>query len=228
MDPISNSNRTSSDEPTPAELEAGACLPPEVLECRTNDGPAPPALAVKSLVDKYAPAVSAARAEPPAGNTSERHGWEHPGIALSVGGNLAVGPGIAVGGEASFGVVVDLGEPKISLFTSAGWGTAVAPGASAGVSGQVSAMKDVSKFWGSGAELGLNLPDAGVAANYTTPAPGGARELNGATVSAGPAVGGDGHYFEGTTTEHWSLSLRSIKDALRRAAESADSLCIGP
>ncbi len=43
MDPISNANGTSLDEPTPAELEAGACLPrePEPLASRHADGPAP-------------------------------------------------------------------------------------------------------------------------------------------------------------------------------------------
>lgn len=61
---------------------------------------------------------------------------------------------------------------------------------------------------------------SGVAINYTTPAPGGPLEFNGltASVSPGPGVGGDAHYFEGSTAERGSLSLGDIKDALQRAA----------
>jgi len=151
---------------------------------------------------------------------------------LGVGGNLAIGPGIAVGVEASIGVAVDLSEGKISVFTSASWGTAVAAGVSAGVAGQVSGMRDVSKFWGSGAEVGVDLPGGAISPggslNYSTPAPGGPRELNGGTLSVGPSLGGDGHYVEGTTTERWSTSLHDIKDALKRAMDPTGSVCVGP
>jgi hypothetical protein len=99
---------------------------------------------------------------------------------------------------------------------------------SAGVSGQVSGMKDVTKFWGSGAEHGLNLSAGGFAINHATSEPGGSRESNGATVSVGPSLGGDAHYFEGTTTERWSTSIRDIKEALRRASDPNDSFCVGP
>lgn len=216
MDPISNANRTSLDEPTPAELEAGACLPrePEPLASRPADGPAP---AVKTLVDKYSPSVVAAPRQPRPDSTSVTKSSLHPGIALSVGGNLAAGPGIAVGAEGSIGVVVGLSPPKISVFTSGAWGTALAPGVSAGISGQLSVVKDMTKFWGTGAERGLNLPRFGGAINYTTPMPGGPREFNGATGSVGPNLGGDAHDFEGTTTERGSMSWDRIKAALLRA-----------
>jgi hypothetical protein len=75
----------------------------------------------------------------------------------------------------------------------------------------------VQKFWGSGAEVGLNGPEGGGAINFTTPGPGGSPEFNGIAVSAGPSAGGDLHYYEGTTTEHLSLSLQDVKDALKRA-----------
>jgi len=230
MEPISDSRRTSPDEPTPPEIEAGACLPrePEPLACRLTDAPTAPTPAVKALVDKYPPSVSAAPAEPSRANPSGAKGSVHPGIALSVGGNLAAGPGLAVGAEASIGVVVDLSEPKISLFTSAAWGTAVAPGVSAGASGQLSLVKDVSRFWGSGAEHGLNLSAGGASLNHSTPTPGGPRELNGATLSLGPSVGGDGHYFEGTTTERWGATLDEIKDAVKRAISATDTLFVDP
>lgn len=129
-----------------------------------------------------------------------------------------MGPGVAVGAEASIGVVVDFTEPKVSVFTSSAWGTALAPGVSAGASGQATLVADVSKFWGSGAEHGVNLPAGGAALNYTTTEPGGPRELNGVTGSVGPSIGGDAHYFEGTTTERWSLSLDQVKEALHRFA----------
>lgn len=228
MEPISNSNRTLPD-PTPEELEAAASLPrpAETLESRRTDAPAPPQPAVQSLVDRHPPSVSAPPA-PPQATAATPKSSAHPGVALGVGGNLAIGPGIAVGVEASIGVAVDLSEGKISVFTSASWGTALAPGVSAGVAGQASGMKDVSKFWGSGAEVGVDLPVGGASINYSTPAPGGARELNGATLSLGPSVGGDGHYLEGTTTERWSMSLHDIKDALKRAMDPTDSICVDP
>jgi hypothetical protein len=139
-------------------------------------------------------------------------------VALAIGGGAAAGPGIAVGGEASVGVVVDFTEPKISVFTSGAWGTAIAPGVSAGVSGQASVVADVRKFWGSGAEHGLNTPAAGASLNHATLAPGGPRELNGITASVGPSIGGDVHYFEGNTRERWSLNLEQLKDAVKRLA----------
>lgn len=192
-------------EPTAAELEAGASLlqEPERLESRAPDVSPPPA--VQRLVEQHRSSAPTA-------------GAPHRGVAVAVGGGVAIGPGIAVGAEASVGVVVDLTEPKISVFTSSAWGTATAPGVSAGVSGQASAVADVRKFWGSGAEQGVNTPAGGAALNYTTPAPGGQRELNGASASVGPSLGGDAHYFEGNTSERWSLSLDQIKDAVRRFA----------
>ena len=234
MEPISNSNRTSLDEPTPAEIEAGASLPrePEPLESRRPDAQQPSPPAVKTLVDRYR-AADAVPAEP-AKTVAEAatSGASHPGIALSIGGNIAAGPGIAVSAEGALGVVVDLSEGKISLFTSACWGTAIAPGVSAGVSGQVSGVKDVTKFWGSGAEVGVNLPAAALVPSgaliYSTPEPGGRGELNAITLSRGPSVGGDGHYMEGTTTERWSTSLREIKDVLKRALDPTDSVWVGP
>jgi len=119
------------------------------------------------------------------------------------------------------GVIVDLTEPKISLFTSGAWGTAIAPGVSAGINGQASVVADVKKFWGSGAEHGLNTPAWGASLNHTTSKPGGPRELNGATVSTGPSIGADVHYFEGNTTERLSLSFEQLKDAVRRFAGHA-------
>ena len=79
----------------------------------------------------------------------------------------------------------------------------------------VSLVADVRKLWGSGAEHGLNTPAGGASLNHATSAPGGPRELNGITASAGPSIGGDVHYFEGYTTERWSLSLDELKDAVR-------------
>jgi len=128
------------------------------------------------------------------------------------------GPAIAVGGETALGIVVDFTEPKVSLFTSGAWGTAIAPGVSAGVSGQASLVADVRKFWGSGAEHGLNAPGGGASLNHTTSTPGGPRELNGVAASLGPSIGGDVHYFEGHTTERWSLSLDEVKGVLHRLA----------
>ncbi|HET7538996.1 MAG TPA: hypothetical protein VFK05_03965 [Polyangiaceae bacterium] len=89
-------------------------------------------------------------------------------------------------------------------------------------------MQDATKFWGSGAEHGLNLAPGGAAINYSTPAPGGSREFNGLTGSIGPSLGGDAHYFEGSTTERWSISLREIKAALARAADPTHAMCVGP
>jgi hypothetical protein len=151
-------------------------------------------------------------------SSAQGTGVPHRGLALAVGGGAAAGAGIAVGGEASIGVVVDFTEPKISVFTSGAWGTAIAPGVSAGLSGQASVVGDVRKFWGSGATHGLNTPAGGASLNHATSAPGGPRELNGFTASVGPSIGGDVHYFEGNTTERWSLSLDQLKDAVIRFA----------
>ena len=193
-------------EPTLAELEAGASLvqDPERLESRASEPPAPPPV-VQRLVERYP-------------SSTQGSGAPHRGLSLAVGGGAVAGPGIAVGGEASLGVVVDFTEPKLSVFTSGAWGTAVAPGVSAGVSGQAGLVADVRKFWGSGAEHGLNTPAGGASLNHATSAPGGPRELNGAAVSLGPSIGGDVHYFEGHTTERWSLSLDGVKGALHRLA----------
>lgn len=202
---LSGSSNALVPEPTPAELEAGASLiqEPERLESRATDPPPQPA-SVQQLVHRH-PSPQGA-------------GAPHRGVALAIGGGAAAGPGIAIGGEASVGVVVDLTEPKISVFTSGAWGTAIAPGVSAGVSGQASVVADVRKFWGSGAQHGLNTPAGGASLNHATSAPGGPRELNGVTASVGPSIGGDVHYFEGNTTERWSLSLDQLKDAVRRFA----------
>lgn len=193
----SENNPTESLEPTPEEEAAGASLPrepaPALVSSRDTAAPPPPP-AVQSLIDKH---------ERPA----------HPGFALSLGVSAAVGPGIAVGAEASIGIVVDLAEGKLSLFTSRGWGTALASGVSAGATGQVSLVRDVGKFWGSGAEHALNLLPVGVARNYSTPEPGGELEPNGFSASAGPSVGADAHYFEGTTKEHIGLSLDDVTRA---------------
>jgi hypothetical protein len=190
-------NRTASLEPTPEELEAGASLPreppPEQLVSRDPGAPPPPA--VQSLINKHQSSA-------------------HPGVALSIGVSAAVGPGIAVGAEASVGVVVDLAEPKVSLFVTSGAGTAIASGVSAGVSGQVSVLNNAEKFWGSGAEHGVNLPGGGAALNHTTPAPGGERTLNGITASFGPSIGADAHYFEGTT-KRISLGLEAVAQTVK-------------
>jgi len=201
---VSGSSSPLVPEPTPAELEAGASLiqEPERLESRATDAPAQPA-SVQRLVDEHP-------------SSAQVNGAPHRGFALAVGGGAAAGPGIAVGGEASVGVVMDFTEPKISVFTSSAWGTAIASGVSAGVSGQASVVGDVRRFWGSGAEHGLNTPAGGASLNHTTSTPGGPRELNGVTASVGPSIGGDVHYFEGNTTERWSLSLNQLKDAVMR------------
>ncbi|HEX2672951.1 MAG TPA: hypothetical protein VHM25_18845 [Polyangiaceae bacterium] len=86
------------------------------------------------------------------------------------------------------------------------------------MSGQASVVADVRKFCGSGAEHGLNTPSGGASLNHATSAPGGPRGLNGVTASVGPSIGGDIHYFEGHTTERWSLSLDQVKGALHRLA----------
>jgi len=203
---VSGSSNPLVPEPTPAELEAGASLiqDPERLESRATDAPALPS-SVQRLVDEHR-------------SSAQGTGAAHRGLALAVGGSAAAGPGIAVGGEASVGVVVDFTEPKISVFTNSAWGTAIASGVSLGVSGQASVVGDVRKFWGSGAEHGLNTPGGGASFNHSTPTPGGPRELNGLTASVGPSIGGDVHYFEGNTTERWSLSLDQLKAAVMRFA----------
>jgi len=213
---ISGSPAPLVPEPTSAELEAGASLvqEPERLDSRATDAPPLPR-SVQRLVDNH-------------GSSAPRNSGPHRGVALAVGGSAAAGPGMAVGGEASVGVVVDFTEPKISVFTSGAWGTAIASGVSAGVSGQASLVRDVSKFWGSGAEHGANTPGWGASLNHTTPAPGGPRELNGITGSVGPSIGVDVHYFEGNTTERWSLSLDQLKDAVRRFAGLAGIRRFGP
>jgi hypothetical protein len=229
MEPVSNNNRPSPDDPTPAELEAGACLPrePEPLESRLTEALPSPAPAVTALVDKHPP--SAAAVTPPRSSTSASPAKSpaHPGVALSIGINAAT-PSKTRGVEASLGIVVDLSEPKISVFSSSGSGKAVALGLSAGISGQASLVRDVTKFWGPGEELGVNLPRLGAAMNFTTPAPGGPIELNGVTGSVGASIGVDGHYYAGTTTERWSVSLHDVKDALKRAAGLPGPRRFGP
>jgi hypothetical protein len=212
MEPMrpTDATRTTSLEPTPEEMEAGASLPrepaPEQVECR--DTAAPPEPAVQSLIEKH---------QSPA----------HPGLALSIGVSAAVGPGIAVGAEASLGIVVDLTEPTLSGFVTSGSGTAIASGVSVGASGQVSLLNDVEKFWGSGAEHGVNLSGGGAALNHTTPAPGGELTLNGLSASFGPSVGVDAHYFEGTT-ERISLSFDDLAQAVKQVAGLPGPRRFGP
>jgi hypothetical protein len=103
----SDRRRSSTIDPTPEDVAAGASLPrepaPEKLESRADDAPPATPPAVQKLIDAQGRAP-------------------HGGVALSVGVNAAVGPGVAVGGEVSVGVVVDLAEPEISLFLSKGAG----------------------------------------------------------------------------------------------------------
>lgn len=190
------STQTPSLEPTPEELEAGASLPrepaPQPIECRASAPDAPPPPGVQSLIDKHQ--------SPP-----------RPGLAFSVGIGAAVGPGIAVGAEASVGIVVDLVEPDVSVFFSSGSGPGIASLISAGVSGQISLLHDVEKFWGSGAEHGINLTVGGAAVQHTTSKPGGELTPNGLSASFGPSVGADAHFFEGTT-----LSLDDLTQAMKQ------------
>ena len=206
----SGATQTPSLEPTPEELEAGASLPrepaPEPVECRATDAPPPPA--VQSLIDKHQ--------SPP-----------RPGLALSIGVSAAVGPGIAVGAETSVGIVVDLVEPDVSVFVSSGSGTAIASGVSAGVSGQISLLHDVEKFWGSGAEHGINLTAGGAAVQHTTPKPGGELTPNGLSASFGPSVGVDAHYFEGVT-ERIGMSLDDLSHAVKQLAGLPGPRRFGP
>jgi len=206
--PVSKGAANASIEPTPEELEAGASLmqAPERLESRATDAPPPASLhpAVKNLVDKCAP-------PPPALPAPSR---PHDGMTLGVGASLAIGPA-RIGAEVSAGVVLDFTEPRIAVFTNRAWGPAVGTGVSAGVSGQASVVNDVQKFAGEGTSIGLNGPEGGGAINLAKPASGGRPEFNGITVSAGPSLGGDLHYFEGTTVEHFSFSLQDLKDLMK-------------
>jgi len=238
MEPISSRNRSESEpgEPTAAEVEAGACLPrePEPVQSRLVDQPTQRPRAVVALVDKQLPVTSTGSAtrSPAAGSAGKT---SHPGVALSVGVNLAVA-GKGMGGEASLGIVVDLGEPSISLFTSSGRGTAAAPTLSAGVSGQVSLIADATKFSGSGQELGVNSTRASGSFNFSSATPGGPIELNGVTGSYGTGIGMDAHYFD-TTTKVWTLSdladaavqgVQDVREALRRAAQLPGPRRFGP
>lgn len=204
---VSNPIPNSSLEPTPEEVEAGACLTqaPEQLESRAPAEPPPLPPAVQGLIDKHSPPPTAL---PPKGQP-------HDGMVLGIGANLALGVGPALGGEVGVGVVIDFTEPKLSLFTSHGAGLALATGVSAGLSGQAAVVNDVQKFWGSGAEVGLNV-EGGGAVQFTKPSPDGTLEFNGIAVSAGPSIGGDLHYFEGTTSELWSLSLQDVENTMRQ------------
>jgi len=202
MEPTSPSaSRSPSIEPTPEEIAAGASLPREVkpqkLESRAEDAPPAPPAAVKKLVDEHSRAP-------------------HGGVALGVGVSGAIGLGVAVGGEVSVGVVVDVTDPKVSVFVSSASGVAAASGVSVGASTQVSLVKDLDKFSGAGAEHGLNLPGGGLALNHSI-AEDGRLEPNGVTESLGPSVGVDAHYYEGTT-ERWSLSWDAIKNAVKQVA----------
>lgn len=212
MEPSPVGARNSSIEPTPEEIEAGASLPralqPERLESRGDEPQPPPPPAVQKLIQGHDPAP-------------------HGAVALSVGVSAAVGLGVALGGELSAGVVLDAAEPSISWFISSASGLAAASGISAGASVQVSAVKDLSKFWGSGAEHGVNLPGGGLALTHSTPEPGGDLEPNAVTESLGPSIGADAHYYEGTT-ERISLSLNDVMNALKWAVGSPGPHRFGP
>lgn len=214
MDLLSNTTRRSSEDPTPAELEAGACLPrdPEPLESRATDAPPMSTPAVKALVDKHPPPGTAPpRSEPRV--TAHTPHRAHPGFALGIGLNAAL-PGKFGAHGGSVGVVVDLGEPKISVFSSDGSGKATGSAISAGVSAQVSLIADVRKFWGTGGELGVNGSKLGAALNFSSAAPGEPLELNGVTGSIGAGVGVDAHYYY-TKTQGGGLS--EFKGAVDRA-----------
>ena len=256
MEPVSSRSRPESEsvESTAAEVEAGACLPrePEPLASRASDEPPRPP-AVAALVDKHPPPASTNPAQPspsllpspapslpsplpPASAGSDKVGkGPHPGFALGVGVNLAR-PGKSTAGEVSLGLVVDLGEPSVSLFTSEGSGTASALGVSAGLSGQVTLLGDARRFEGSGQELGVNLARGGASLDFSSEVPGGPIEFNGATVSFGPSIGRDGHYFD-TTTQVWSASelaqaavhgVHDIQEALRRISQLPGPRRFGP
>ncbi len=214
MDPLSSTKRSSFDDPTPAEIEAGACLPrePEPLASTTSEPPLNSAPAVKALVERHPPSAAAIPLDQSRGSAADKDS-AHPGLALGVGFNVAM-PGAMGAIEGTVGIVVDLGEPKISVFGSDGAGKALASGLSAGVSAQASYVVDVRKSWGAGAELGVNFPDFGVAVNFSAPSRGGPLEWNGFSISVGPSIGVDAHYLE---TETNGGGVSEIKDALHRA-----------
>src|SRR4051794_32497493 len=141
MEPISSSNRRSSEEPTSDEIGAAACLPrepePESIESPSPVQCSPSEPAVSALVDKYPAASSTAAPPTQQASANPRREASHSGVALSVGVNFTP-PGQTGGAEASVGVVVDLSEPRVALFTSTAAGKAAAPAVSAGISGQVS------------------------------------------------------------------------------------------
>src|SRR3954462_985647 len=114
MEPLSSTNSKSSVEPTPAEVDAAACLPQEPEPLASGPAVAPLAsdAAVATLVEKHPPPTSGASgpSAPSAPGTAKASA--HPGIALSAGFSF-VPPGKAVGIEAAVGVVVDLGEPGV-------------------------------------------------------------------------------------------------------------------
>lgn len=222
---VSNTPRSSSYAPTPEEVDAQACLPPEAerLQSRAAEAasaaPAPPPPAVQALVDRHAssaPAPLPPESKPPAvAGASPRAA----GVALSLGAGAALG---AWGVEASVGLLVDLDSGTATLFTSVGGGSALAPTGSAGVAAQASYVDDVQKFWGNGAELGANLPFvASPALGFTEPTPEGPRELNSATVSVGQSAGADVHTYATNTRAHGSYDLDG---ALQRAAQAGRQL----
>jgi len=214
MEPLSNTKRSSADEPTREEMEAGACLPrePEPL-ASTAAEPShfDSTPAVKALVDRHPARAARLPADPSRAAAAGQDG-AHPGIALGIGMTAAM-PGSLGAIEASVGIVVDLGKPKISVFGTDGSGKAIASGLSLGVSAQASFVADVRKFWGSGVELGINTPDLGVALNLSSPGPGEPLECNGMSLSVGPSIGVDAHYFE-TQTDGGGVS--EIENALKR------------
>lgn len=225
MEPLSSTRRSSSDDPTLAEIEAGACLPrePGPLSSTSSNPASDSAPAVKALVDRHPPRTASGAAHQSQASVPHETG-AHPGFALGVGFNVAM-PGAIGAIGAEVGVVVDLGEPKIALFGSDGAGKALVSGLSVGLSAQASLVADVRKFWGAGGELGVNLPDLGVAINLSSPGPGEPLECNGVTVSVGPSIGVDAHYFETKTT---GGGVSEIRDAVRRAAGLPGLRRLGP
>jgi RHS repeat-associated protein len=138
------------------------------------------------------------------------------GVARCLGGNFMFGPLLGVGGEGCIGVFWDISGGKISLFTATGKGSGLVTGISAGVGLQDQIVWDSSKFWGSGSEVGPNLPFASGAINGSTTAPRtGFGTPNAIAGGTGISLGGDIHYLETETKEQLSIPYwRWIKSAL--------------
>lgn len=184
----------------------------------------------KSLVDSHP--SSSASALPKKVDPNAAHGSAgpapHRGFALSVGANAAYGSGLTMGAEGAVGVAIDFDEVKVSVFTSKASGFEVGAGPPLGVSGQLSLVKDMTKFWGSGQEYGLNARGGGAALNYATDPRHGTSELNGVTGSVGSNGGVGARAFETTTIEQGSLSLEDVKNAFRIVSGLRGPLRFGP